>query len=390
MTNRKVIRLPQSQQKEDSEETKDLTHFDKARQQLQLATRIDEVKSIRDKAAAIQAYLKQSGESLEIQNMAAEIKIRAERRAGEILSKMDLHQGGRPSNNHSHDEIGFPRLRDLDIDRNMSSRCQLIASIPQKEFDERVEELKGKGQELTSKEFLSLAGYLQREGQRQQRREAAAEAAAATEPDERMILRHGDFREMLTDIPDASANLLLTDPLYGREHLPLWKVLAEFASRILKPGRLLVTYSGQQYLPEVLRILTEHLDYVWTVAVKYSYPDNAFKPRIKTYWKPVLILSNGEYEPKQERFWLHDFIERDGKFSTLNRHHPYEQGLAESLYLLESLTYENDLVVDPFLGSGTTAVAAKRMNRRFVGCDVDDHCVNEAKRRLSQESHYQE
>ena len=53
----------------------------------------------------------------------------------------------------------------------MSSRCQLIASIPQKDFDERIEEIKGKGEELTSKEFLSLAWHLQRE---RERREAAA------------------------------------------------------------------------------------------------------------------------------------------------------------------------------------------------------------------------
>ena len=46
MTDRKVIRLPQAQQKEDFEETKDLTHFDKARQELELATSIDEVKSV--------------------------------------------------------------------------------------------------------------------------------------------------------------------------------------------------------------------------------------------------------------------------------------------------------------------------------------------------------
>ncbi|MGO9121043.1 MAG: hypothetical protein ACLQPD_25955 [Desulfomonilaceae bacterium] len=43
MTDRKVIRLPQAQQKEHFEETKDLTHFDKARQELELATSIDEV-----------------------------------------------------------------------------------------------------------------------------------------------------------------------------------------------------------------------------------------------------------------------------------------------------------------------------------------------------------
>jgi len=109
------------------------------------------------------------------------------------------------------------------------------------------------------------------------------------------------------------------------------------------------------------------------------------KPRIKTYWKPVLIFSNGEYQPASERFWLHDFIERDGKFSTLKRHHPYEQGLEESLYLIENLSYENDLVCDPFLGSGTTAIAAKRLNRRFIGADHDADAIALTKSRLAQE-----
>ncbi len=226
--NGKVNRLPQAQQREDLQETKDLTHFDKARQELELATRIDEVKSIRDKAAAIQAYLKQSGESLEIQNMAAEIKIRAERRAGEILSEMDLHQGGRPSENPSHDEIGFPRLRDLDIDRNMSSRCQLIASIPQKDFDERVEEIKGKRQELTSKEFLSLAWCLQRQ---RERRDAAAKHFDKMiyfddeeQNDQANKLFIGDCREILKQIRDSGVKvqMCLSSPPYWnlRSYLP--------------------------------------------------------------------------------------------------------------------------------------------------------------------------
>jgi DNA modification methylase len=41
--------------------------------------------------------------------------------------------------------------------------------------------------------------------------------------------------------------------------------------------------------------------------------------------------------------------------------------------------------VDPCCGSGTVGVAAKRLNRCFIGCDVDGHCVNETKRRLSEE-----
>ena len=55
------------------------------------------------------------------------------------------------------------------------------------------------------------------------------------------------------------------------------------------------------------------------------------------------------------------------------------------MYVIENLSYENDLVVDPFLGSGISAVAAKRLNRRFVGCDVDRNAVNTTLARLAQE-----
>ena len=55
-----------------------LVHFARARRELALATRIDEVKIIRDKAEALRQYLKQAGESLDMQNQCAEIKIRAE------------------------------------------------------------------------------------------------------------------------------------------------------------------------------------------------------------------------------------------------------------------------------------------------------------------------
>jgi DNA modification methylase len=49
------------------------------------------------------------------------------------------------------------------------------------------------------------------------------------------------------------------------------------------------------------------------------------------------------------------------------------------------LTYEGDVVVDSFVGFGTTAVAAKRLNRRFVGCDEDEAFTNTAIARLPQE-----
>jgi len=54
------------------------------------------------------------------------------------------------------------------------------------------------------------------------------------------------------------------------------------------------------------------------------------------------------------------------------------------MYVIANLSYENDLVIDPFLGSGTTAVACKRLNRRFVGCDEDEASVTTTLARLAQ------
>ena len=57
------------------------------------------------------------------------------------------------------------------------------------------------------------------------------------------------------------------------------------------------------------------------------------------------------------------------------------QSLAERCILLGSR--EGDLVLDPFLGSGTSAVAAARLGRRFVGCELNPEYVEMATRRLS-------
>lgn len=51
--------------------------------------------------------------------------------------------------------------------------------------------------------------------------------------------------------------------------------------------------------------------------------------------------------------------------------------------LIEASTKENDLILDPFMGSGTTGVAALKLNRRFVGIDVEKQYVDLAEKRIS-------
>jgi len=372
-----------------SEEADALTHFDRAKRELELAASIDEVKKIRDQAEALRQYARQQKLSLEMQNRCAEIKIRAERRAGDILLDMEKNPGGQAEHESylSHDGTGrTPKLADLGITRNQSSRWQSIASIPEKDFDERVEEIKGKGEELTSKEFLSLAGYLQRERERQERRKAAAEEAEKIQPDDRIRVLHGDFREVLNEevVPTDSVGLMLTDPMYGREHLSLWGDLAWFASSVLKPGSLLVAYSGQTYLTEVLKSLEAHLTYVWVAGVRYSYPNNVFPLRIKNSLKLLLLFSKGAYDPGPSQYWLHDLIEGDN-YPATKRESELQQGCKEAEYLIETLTHPGEMVVDPFTGTGTVAVAAKRKGRRFIGAEISKERYDLAVSRIAQE-----
>ena len=52
-------------------------------------------------------------------------------------------------------------------------------------------------------------------------------------------------------------------------------------------------------------------------------------------------------------------------------------------WIIERLTNENDIVLDPFMGSGTTGVACKELNRRFIGSELDKNYFNMAQQRIN-------
>lgn len=130
---------------------------------LAICTDIRSVKELRDRAKAIECYMKQSRQSAEAQNQAARIKLFASRRAGELLAEMDLQKPGpgRGKKKASHDASGFT-LSDIGINHSQSSRWQSLASIPSETFEAFVEETVEKG-ELTEKAAVSLAKKLKKE-----------------------------------------------------------------------------------------------------------------------------------------------------------------------------------------------------------------------------------
>jgi len=138
-----------------------LVKLDEAKRALAEASTLQEIKDIRDKAEAIKAYVKAAGYSLEMQNQAAETKLRAERKGGELLKEMEKNKGGQPSEkNRAHHVPGTPTLKDLGIHRLQSQRWQQIADLPEESFENKIEEVKQKYEELTQSIFLQLSKSL--------------------------------------------------------------------------------------------------------------------------------------------------------------------------------------------------------------------------------------
>jgi N6-adenosine-specific RNA methylase IME4 len=119
-----------------------LVRYDAARKALAEAHRVDEVKSIRDKAVAMQAYAKQAKDT-ELISKATEIRMRAERRAGELLRQMDSEgqraKAGDRESGRGKKPLSRPTLADLGINKTQSSRWQKLADLPEEQFEVKVE-----------------------------------------------------------------------------------------------------------------------------------------------------------------------------------------------------------------------------------------------------------
>lgn len=123
---------------------------------------LEEIKQIRDIAAAAQTYAAAAHLGLEAQNNAAEIKLRAERKAGELLAQLErdviAFGGSRP---HSVSDDGHRSeytevLEDTGTTRQDANRWQRIAELPPQSFDNFISETKAEHRELTTSGLLQF------------------------------------------------------------------------------------------------------------------------------------------------------------------------------------------------------------------------------------------
>ena len=201
-----------------------------------------------------------------------------------------------------------------------------------------------------------------------------------------MELKRGDSINLMAALPDNSVDLILTDPPYKKESIYLYDELAREANRILKPHKMLITYVGNYFLYEVARILGNHLDYFWTFVLKHQEGGAAmmWDRRIQNSFKPILAFCKDGFEQKTPI--IPDMIKGEGRSK---RFHEWQQGVRELYPLIRKFTKTSEVILDPFMGSGTTGVAALQMKRDFIGYEIDEHHFEVASKRLSNE-HLQE
>lgn len=109
------------------------------------------------------------------------------------------------------------------------------------------------------------------------------------------------------------------------------------------------------------RFISDYEFAVWSVKKGGKWTFNRLS---ETYERPKIVCRS---TPKGEKF---------------NGGHPTQKPIEVMEWLINRLTNESDLILDPFMGSGSTGVACLNTNRRFVGIELDEKYFNMARDRL--------
>lgn len=204
-----------------------------------------------------------------------------------------------------------------------------------------------------------------------------------TSLDNRCKIFNDDFRNVSKNISNESIDFIFTDPPYTRETIHLYEDLARFASDKLKDGSFCMAYCSVQILQQVLHLMSKHLTYHHTICVSYR-KGSSRSGQWFNEWKPIVMFYKGT-KPKHPQ--ISDKITSPDVDQYNKSLHRWAQPLHEPLYFIDKLTNIDDLICDPFLGTGTTGIASLQLGQTFLGVEIDPQTFHIAESRLKKEWH---
>jgi DNA modification methylase len=228
-------------------------------------------------------------------------------------------------------------------------------------------------------------------------------------------LLKGDCLEVMKTIESGSVDAIITDPPYGTTACkwdsvipfePMWEQL----NRIIKPNGAIILF-GSEPFSSALRmsnIKNYKYDWVWeknratNVLNAKKQPlrclENISIFNVKKYNPQGLKVCNERsrnskkdsdiYGSGQNKTYIQKFTNYPKqllKFKSVQRNqHPTQKPVVLMEYLIKTYTNETETVLDFTMGSGSTGVAAKNLNRNFIGIEQDDNYFEIAKKRIEE------
>jgi site-specific DNA-methyltransferase (adenine-specific) len=225
-------------------------------------------------------------------------------------------------------------------------------------------------------------------------------------------------------IPDGSVDAIITDPPYGTtackwdsviDFEPMWEQL----NRIIKPNGAIVLF-GSEPFSSALRmsnIKNYKYDWIWKKerltnplmvkkqAPRYTENISLFYKKQCTYNPQMTKRKEGNKRNNTPKAYKdrtkvdtnkyservlsgnNDLIYQPNvlEFSMQRGLHPTQKPVALMEYLIKTYTNENETVLDFTMGSGTTGVAAKNLNRNFIGIEQDEKYFKIAEERINKQ-----
>lgn len=186
-----------------------------------------------------------------------------------------------------------------------------------------------------------------------------------------------DCMEGFKIIPDKSIDLVVSDPPYGLnkknidndENLNLYYLSLSEIYRVLKDDSFFITFFSTKFLPKAFN--NNPFEYFWNM-VLYCPNGMVNSPVGFTKYMSCLVFKKGN--PSLIKRNKDIFLDTPGKMVEPDEgfiNHPTPKPKAFIKELILMFSNEKDVVLDPFIGSGSTAVACKQTNRRFIGFEVN-------------------
>ncbi|MGC9068681.1 MAG: DNA-methyltransferase [Thermoprotei archaeon] len=234
----------------------------------------------------------------------------------------------------------------------------------------------------------------------------------------------GDAREILKKLPNNCVHLMVTSPPYnvGKEYdkdLTLGEYL-DFIEEVMKEVYRVLVWGGRAcfnvanlgrkpYIPLHAYLIErfENIGFLFRGEIIWDKGDavsgastawgswqSAINPILRDQHEYIIVLSKGDFRRekgnKEDTIAKEEFLEftksvwRFPPESARNVGHPAPFPIELPYRCIQLYTFKGDVILDPFVGSGTTCVAALKTERHFIGIDTEEKYVELAKQRIKE------